>query len=1050
MAGEFSMEKIQEALDRIRGAWIRARLAEGSLVIAAIALAWVIIFFGLDNTFGLPAWLRIASLVVLAGGVVAAFVAKIAAPLAREPDEEALAVMLERRFPDLEDRAINAIQLARTAPRRRFPLVRMIIRDADAFLGGARLRRLLPLARVRRWAIGAGALLLAVLAYRFVLPHHFENAFARFRSPGEAIAPIGGTAIRVEPGDIAVPRGGGFAVRAIPLGRLPGGARVRIGDETEFPMTFDGRLFVFSFRDIQEPFRYAVDAGGARSRSFEVRVIEPPELVRIGVRIEPPAYTGLPSRDEDPSTGDVRALAGSTVTLRAVASKPLRSAALVFEAAGRIALSIGEDGAIGGSFAVATSDRYTFALEDEDGNAGGGARARTVVAIPDAPPAVELIRPEKDVSLAAAAPIAVAVRASDDVGLEEVSAVVSIGDEAHGKPFARWDALGGRTRFDALASLDIAGLGLAPGGIAFVRAEASDRKGQRVVSGSRAVRLLEPEEAAEKLLAGLRSAMGGLRQVLDLERALRADTALPDADPRRLSSTQGEIVNLSLSVLEAWEEGLLASMRGAFLRIVRVDMAGVIDALDGAAGEDRPVRMAAAIAGEDRIIAALESMLADLEGIAQRLEAGDADALAKAERSRGEARKLQELAEDVARFVEEQKEVIAKSEVLRGARVDDFTGAEKEALEELAALEETWAGVLRDLHAEYDKLTPQDFADATLAEEFLEAAGEVDLAANALEQKKVELAVPHEQSGLELAEEITANLERWLADVPDALKWAMEEPTGDFDVPIADLPSELEDLVGDLIDRESEMTEEVEDITSAWMDSLNEGAGWTAMDGPISNMSAKGVTGNLLPNDMEIAGRSGEGRSGRSMGQMVEESASGKGGRPTPTRATPDAFEAGEVKDTGKDPTGGATGGGKLSGAGEQGLRGAPSPELRRRMKGAASMQARVRHQAERVDRKIGQRYAADDLRRAIARMREMEEDLRAGRPKNYIVERETIEADLGAFRRDLGEVLARELDPTAALPPALRDRIRNARGEEAPEEYRDLVREYWRALAEQ
>ena len=53
--------------------------------------------------------------------------------------------------------------------------------------------------------------------------------------------------------------------------------------------------------------------------------------------------------------------------------------------------------------------------------------------------------------------------------------------------------------------------------------------------------------------------------------------------------------------------------------------------------------------------------------------------------------------------------------------------------------------------------------------------------------------------------------------------------------------------------------EEVEDITSGWLDSLDEGAGWTAMDGPISNMSAKGVTGNLLPNQHEIGGRSGEG-----------------------------------------------------------------------------------------------------------------------------------------------------------------------------------------------
>ena len=53
----------------------------------------------------------------------------------------------------------------------------------------------------------------------------------------------------------------------------------------------------------------------------------------------------------------------------------------------------------------------------------------------------------------------------------------------------------------------------------------------------------------------------------------------------------------------------------------------------------------------------------------------------------------------------------------------------------------------------------------------------------------------------------------------------------------------LEDIVGDLIDREEEMTEDVEDVTSGWLDSLDKGAGWDAMDGPISNMSAKGVTG---------------------------------------------------------------------------------------------------------------------------------------------------------------------------------------------------------------
>ena len=120
-----------------------------------------------------------------------------------------------------------------------------------------------------------------------------------------------------------------------------------------------------------------------------------------------------------------------------------------------------------------------------------------------------------------------------------------------------------------------------------------------------------------------------------------------------------------------------------------------------------------------------------------------------------------------------------------------------------------------------------------------------------------------------------------------------------------------------------------DDPSSTFMDSADKGAGWGADDGPISNMSAKGVTGNQLPNNMEIGGRSGEGRNGKSDGQMVGNTAVGKGGNETPTRMTATPFENGSVNDTSKDTRGGATGGGKLAGFGQEGLRGTPPPPPR-------------------------------------------------------------------------------------------------------------------------
>ena len=68
------------------------------------------------------------------------------------------------------------------------------------------------------------------------------------------------------------------------------------------------------------------------------------------------------------------------------------------------------------------------------------------------------------------------------------------------------------------------------------------------------------------------------------------------------------------------------------------------------------------------------------------------------------------------------------------------------------------------------------------------------------------------------------------------------------------LPDALEDLIGDLLQEADEFDEEADDITSAWGDNLNQ-AGWGISDGPISNFSAKGKTGNDLPNSSEMTGR---------------------------------------------------------------------------------------------------------------------------------------------------------------------------------------------------
>jgi len=401
-------------------------------------------------------------------------------------------------------------------------------------------------------------------------------------------------------------------------------------------------------------------------------------------------------------------------------------------------------------------------------------------------------------------------------------------------------------------------------------------------------------------------------------------------------------------------------------------------------------------------------------------------------------------------FIKDQKKVIEASENLAKMNVDDFSDKDKEKLKELEALEDKWSKFLKEAASDLSKLATQDFSNPSLLKELVETYSEIEMAKDALSKKAMEIAVPLEEAGLELAEAMTTHIEKWLPDTPDREKWQMEEPLQDVETPMAELPKELEDLVGELMEEEEDLFDDIEDASSGWTDSIDKGAGWDAMDGPISNMSAQGVTGNRLPNSSEISGRSGEGRTGKSAGEFVEESAVGKGGRQTPTRLTPDPFEKGQVKDTADEPPGGSTGGGKLAGSGGEGLEGPVPPDVQRQMKALAGRQAEIRNKAERIQ--LGfkvMNYPPDILNRTIDMMKQVEGGLDSGRYQNISRKRNVMLENLKNTELALKGEMRINRDRSANLPNYLQDEIIDAMGDATPQGYEDLLKGYYQKLSE-
>ena len=410
---------------------------------------------------------------------------------------------------------------------------------------------------------------------------------------------------------------------------------------------------------------------------------------------------------------------------------------------------------------------------------------------------------------------------------------------------------------------------------------------------------------------------------------------------------------------------------------------------------------------------------------------------------------VQVLKEDIQGFTRSQRKILELTRSILENGPEDLTQAEERILGKLAREEADWARFLEEKLTDFSKLPQQDFASFNLSDEFNEVFQEVKLAAKSLYDKKLEIAVPQEQSGLENAEKMLQNIERWLPDTPDHEKWNMEEPLGKPDTALADLPSELEDIVGDLLDKEEEMSEDIEDVTSSWLDSIDKGAGWDAADGPISNMSARGVTGNRLPNQMEVGGRSGEGRTGRSHGQFVEKTAEGKAGGKTPARLTPSPFEQGSVEDKSGMDGGGATGGGKVSGASAPGLRGPVPPPVRQKMARIATRQGELQQQAEKLTLRLARHnLPSGDLEGAARAMSEVEQAAHALQPGELRQAYSRVLDGLAEARRTVRPArgLTRE---SGALPQdARRAGVQEFDAEGIPRGYEEIAGEYFRALA--
>jgi hypothetical protein len=979
---------------------------------------------------------------------------------------------IEGRAPLASNRLINAVQLAHDPDQPSDELVAAALAETARWCDAHDLTQTVSSRPLRHHLIALAIITVATIASLLIFPDWAARGISALLRPTQFITRISHIEVlTIAPGDATVFLGEPVTVNVQLAQPLPMGmdASVLIPNQPPRPMHFAGSTdaLTCSLGPAVESLVYAVQIDKDRypldKPYYQLTVHSAVQLRDFAAHCDYPDYLNTPSGDIPDFSGDLTLPFGTDVTLELTLDPVMSSVVLEHEGLPPILMTPQPDATYHATLDLAAT-RYRLLTYDSSGRLAGqfpdplDAPWFTVVVANDTPPTIAITSPGEQIVAPRGEPISITSRATDDHAITRIALYAAVGEE----PFALIETSNfppaSHTEHTFMLPTDTPSP--TPEGMVIrYYTETTDNRDlpdlppQTTRSAEHRIALQAPDAFAADRDDRLEQLRQHLLALLEQQARLRVHTQMclshhstldaVQAEGDQLRTGQQNLHQRILNILSTFPfetdtdvaQQVLATMAEteSLLAIQQADDLSAIDTFDA-----RSIPAGALAQTQDTILRQLEVLLGVTPSAATAAPAGTEE-------------DPKTLAEETESILEElatqQRRIIEATQEFGDTSIDDLTPEEREELGDLEVAQEDLHRFLDDAQTRLDKLQAQDFSVAVALAELASIRADVTMAEEALEQLATEIATAAEASAAENAESLATNLEKWLPDTPDREQWEMEDLPEAADINSPELPDALQDMIGDLLEEEEDLFEAMDDLSSNATTSLDKGAGWDAVDGPISNMNAQGVTGNQLPNTTDVAGRSGEGRSGRSEGEYVEDGADGKGGRRTETRLTDDPFQAGTVDDTDDSPPGGATGGGKVSGAGAQGLEGPPPPEVQAELDALAGQQALLTNRANALRIEL----QADDLSHfslteAVILMNRVQKDLGDYNYQNALAQRDAVLASLHRARGGGDTRIEFVRDSTATTPTD--DEPIYAPQSDLPDDYRNHLEEYYRQLS--
>lgn len=433
---------------RLRGKHVATDALTGLAMAAGVGVELLALAMFADWWLDLPWAARLLSLLAQLGLFAFILLRFIVRPILRPPDDDDLALMVEKARSIFRSRMIASVQLTRPGvvpPGASQGMVDALVQETEAIAAPMDFNSIVSADKLKK--LGALAIAVTLLGV-FGLLYGGNVSRDLLRRVFLSTRPVPRkTRVAVIDGNKIVGRGDSVRLEAWVTGVIPSKGKMEVqyrGRRTqEFSLERDRanrQRFGRTIDNVQDSFTYAFFLNDGGSPSYQVKTIPRPGVASLECDQEFPAYTKLkPARRP---LGDLALLAGSRLNLRAVATKPVQEAALKFLGATvnlpapmgtnlpptpaqrhfpldttPLSMSGPQRTALSGSFTVPAKGLVGFSilLLDDEGMESRDSTVYRVDTIPDKPPAVRVTYPDRREELATRqATLPIAFDASDD------------------------------------------------------------------------------------------------------------------------------------------------------------------------------------------------------------------------------------------------------------------------------------------------------------------------------------------------------------------------------------------------------------------------------------------------------------------------------------------------------------------------------------------------------------------------------------------------------------------------------------------------------------